>query len=321
MKKRFIPTLMMLLFVRLLAPAGGYGQIPCCLQIEQITLLQEHIVHGLPGGHAPLLVRKGYVAAYDTLHRVPQWVAYHVIPAYRNTPKREGRLKTFRKDPDVDNAVVSDDYTNSGYARGHLAPFGVMGGDRDGDGIPAHPNSAESDPDDELTVRQANYMSNMAPQHQLSFNGSGGIWFKLERWIQDTLVERHNQEVWIYAGTIFGPGEIHAIGPDDDIGVPPLFYKMVITKDSTDALQVLAFLLPHHTYEKLEHMERHGEMPRHEHIEAYLVSVDIIEALTGLDFFQALEDDQEHALEKKDTWETWVAHYRDLDAQTASASQ
>jgi len=55
---------------------------------------------------------------------------------------------------------------------------------------------------------------------------------------------------------------------------------------------VLAFLLPHHR-------EAHGD------IEDFLVSVDIIEALTGLDFFSEMKDEIEKPLEAEDTWLNW----------------
>ena len=37
--------------------------------------------------------------------RVPRWVAYHVVPSYRDTPPREGRFSSFRADPDLDDPV------------------------------------------------------------------------------------------------------------------------------------------------------------------------------------------------------------------------
>ena len=63
-----------------------------------------------------------------------------------------------------------------------------MGGDRDGDGLYASNIPQENDPDDALTLFESNYMSNMSPQHQRGFNGAGGIWRKVEQWIQDDLV-------------------------------------------------------------------------------------------------------------------------------------
>lgn len=58
------------------------------LTSEQTALLNEHVYQGLPTVQ-PVLVRKGYVALYDPTRRDPLWVAYHVVPDYRNTPQRQ----------------------------------------------------------------------------------------------------------------------------------------------------------------------------------------------------------------------------------------
>ena len=41
-------------------------------------------------------------------------------------------------------------------------------------------------------------------------------------------------------------------------------------------------------------------------MEDFLVSVDVIESLTGLDFFSDLDDDTEALLERTDTWDFWA---------------
>ncbi len=70
-----------------------------------------------------------------------------------------------------------------------------------------------------------------------------------------------------------------------------MFYKIVIEEQT--ASKVLAFLFPHQR-------ETHGE------IEDFLVSIDVIEALTGFDFFSGLEDGLETAIEDRDTWLNWA---------------
>ena len=84
------------------------------------------------------------------------------------------------------------------------------------------------------------------------------------------------------------------VGPNDDIHVPPMFYKIVTWIDTdVDEPVFLAFLFPHQR-------SSHGD------IEDFLVSIDIIEVLTGHDFFADLADDVESAVEDVDTFDAWL---------------
>ena len=81
-------------------------------------------------------------------------------------------------------------------------------------------------------------------------------------------------------GLVVGRGEHETVGPEHDIVVPPMFFKIVIREgtEEGDLPIVLAFLFPHQR-------ARHGEL------ENFLVSVDVIEALTNLDFFNEIGDE------------------------------
>ncbi len=277
-------------------------------------LVDEHIYKGMPG-YDNIFIREAYILSYNHDHRIPNWVAYHVKPGYTNTVPRYGIFNSFRVDKNIPNPVRDQEYVGlydggKGYARGHLAPFNISGGDRDGDGLlgVADTNgdgvvNADDMKDLELweyvsdaneinRVYEINHLSNVAPQDHDGFNGGGGIWRDLERYIQNTIVEEQEKEVWVIAGTVLGKGEMKKVGKNNDITVPPMFYKIVIQNDKEGKPLILAFLLPHHKV-------AHGE------IEDYLVSVDIIEALTGLDFFRDLDENIETSLEATDTWVNW----------------
>ena len=261
---------------------------------EQKALVDTHCPYGLPSSDN-VLVRQGYVAAYDPDRRIPLWAAYHAHPDYRPAPERKSRVKSFRKDPDVTNAVVDDDYngllSSRGFARGHLAPYFIMGGDRNDSGLGAN-RTGESDEHDEKTVFQANFMSNIAPQHHLGFNGGSGVWYEVETYIREKVVDK-GWEAHVIAGCVLGPKSMEKVGPDGDIEVPPAFFQIVsFPTEEGDYPIVLAFLLPHHRI-------AHGDP------EDFLVSVDVIEALTGLNFFSELDDDFEEWIEGVDTFENW----------------
>ena len=133
------------------------------------------------------------------------------------------------------------------------------------------------------------------PQHQNNFNGSAGLWNKLETFVRNVLVKENNKELWIYAGCILGKSNYDTLG--GDLAVPPMFYKIIIMEVDS-APKVVAFLFPHQS-------ERHGE------ISDYLVSIDIIESLTGLDFFTDINISEQYLweMERKSTLEVWNDYY------------
>ena len=77
---------------------------------------------------------------------------------------------------------------------------------------------------------------------------------------------------------------------DAKVQIPEAFY-LVVARDAKSP-QALAFVVPHEG------------LPRGQ-LERYLVSIDAIEARTGLDLFWALDDTQEAALEAKPAASVW----------------
>ncbi len=306
MKARFIlvPALIMLLSAVGPAAAQQYSEF-------NRKLVDEHIYGGMPG-YDNVLIRQAYVLSYNYEHRIPNWVAYHVKHGYTNTVPRYGIFSNFRVDPQIHNPVRASEYRllnqeGEGYAMKPLVPFGISGGDRDGDELMAVKDTngdgritAEdmkglelwefvADADEINRVYEINYLSNVVPQDYDGFDGGRGIWSRLERYVQETLVEERSRELWVMAGPVFGNGPMKKVGVNKDITVPPMFFKILVRNDEQGKPLVLAYLVPHHK-------EAHGD------IEDYLVSVDMIEAMTGLDFFRELDDEREKELESADTW-------------------
>ena len=276
------------------------------LSQEDKELYDEHLRFGQPDDEE-LLIRNAYISHYNAQCRFPDWVAYHVLPDYLNTPQRKGKFSRFRTDNEVDDPVKDDEYVGlfakKGYARGHLAPYKILGGDRDGDGIYAEfSTGANSDSDDEQTIFQGNYLTNIAPQHHYAINGPGGLWYKLERWIQDDVVAENEKEIWIYAGcVVFDTENIEGVGKNNSIVVPNLFYKIVIM-ESEDESQTfaLAFLFPHYK-NKVDLNESD--------IFRYLVPIDYIEAITGLNFLSELSESDQIDIESSvniNPWEDYI---------------
>lgn len=286
-----------------MTPALLYAQKPYSqLTADEKALYDEHIFGGQPDTEN-LYTRHAYVMNYNTGYRIPDWCAFHIIKEYLKTPPRDKKFKIFRKDTETSNPVEDKEYNKSGYARGHIAPFKIMGGDRNGNGRRAS-FASSSDKYDEQTVFEGNYLSNITPQFQETFNGGTGLWYKLERWIQDKLVAKNNLELWVYAGSVVtDKNNIDWIGPDDDIAVPDYFYQVVICEgDNSEFPDVLAFLFPHYSKKSQYRLLT---------ITDHVVTVDSLESFTGLDFFNKYSKTVQAKYESKTNMELWQDYFED----------
>lgn len=127
------------------------------------------------------------------------------------------------------------------------------------------------------------YTSNISPQLN-EFNA--GIWNTLEGKTR-YWAEKYDGIYVITGGVLCD--NLETIG-DEDVAVPKYFYKILLDKSRND-YKVIAFLLPHKASKK----------PLYD----FVVSVDEIEKITGIDFFPNLSNDIENNLEKKSDYKDW----------------
>lgn len=273
------------------------------MTLSEKKLYDEHIIKGQPDPEmGPVFVRQGYILRYNEQYRIPDWVAYHIIPDYLKTPKREKKYAKFRTDPDMSNPVLNKDYTGTGYARGHMAPYFAMGGDRDRDGVYSDLFDDSADPYDDLTVFQANYMSNIAPQDQNALNGAGGPWYALETTIRKKLVGKNHMELHVIVGGIIDdPDDYETMkGKYGDVGIaiPGQFFQVLIYKNEEGNYITAGFLFPH--------VKEPSDLPSEDLID-YLVPVDDIEKATGFDFLNQLSKTKQRQTESIDNKKFWMS--------------
>ena len=125
-----------------------------------------------------------------------------------------------------------------------------------------------------LAMSESFYMSNMSPQ-SISFNR--GIWKKLEALIREWASK---EKIHIATGGILVNG-LQEIG-FNGVDVPKHFYKVVYAPEKG---KMIAFVLPNEKGQKT--------------LSEYVVSVDKVEALTGINFFPQLTDEIEQRPESK----------------------
>jgi endonuclease G len=125
--------------------------------------------------------------------------------------------------------------------------------------------------------------SNISPQRH-DFNS--GIWNTLEQKVR-YWASKYNG-VFVVSGGVLN-GDMETIG-DEQVAVPNQFYKILIDTNSGKT-KMIAFLMPHENSQK----------PLYK----FVVPVDSIEVLTGIDFFPELEDTLEDKLEASANYKEW----------------
>ncbi|MFI8379218.1 DNA/RNA non-specific endonuclease [Leeuwenhoekiella sp. NPDC079379] len=125
--------------------------------------------------------------------------------------------------------------------------------------------------------------SNISPQlHE--FNS--GIWNRLENQVRDWAREYDTITV-VTAGVLNNP--LKTIG-SESVFVPRAFYKVVLRKTNS-GYTCVAFLIPHSESTK--------------NLNEFVITLDALEASTGIDFFPKLDDSIEKAMEQKTNLSDW----------------
>lgn len=159
-----------------------------------------------------------YTLSYSKKDEQAEWVAYLLTKAMTSGTAQREDCK-FAIDPLVKSGSANpNNYKNSGYDKGHLAP-------------------AADFRFSALAMSECFYMSNMSPQlHSLN----AGIWKTLETLVRNWANEKDS--IYVVAAGIL-VGETSKI-PNTDVTIPNYFYKIILHK-SSKGVEAIAFLFPH----------------------------------------------------------------------------
>ena len=230
----------------------------------------RHVLLGIPLDADPsddfLIDRNYWVASYNQGRLVPNWVAWSLSATDMGTT---GRAGDFHPDDDLPASfrrVRTEDYTNSGYQRGHQCPS-----------------------NDRTTTLDANnatfLMTNMQPQ---TGELNHGPWQRSEEWEQ--ALARSGKHLLIIAGGVF---TAQSTKISSGVAIPDASYKIAVVlepgqtaADVTTQTIVCAFIMPNRRDVKKKCYD-------------YLVSVDEVEKRTGYDFLRDVPDNVEKVIEAK----------------------
>jgi endonuclease G len=250
-----------------------------CALLPQPRVENVNLLLGNPSGASAanannyLISRPQYVLSYNRDRGIANWVSWQLNQSWL------GALDRIPFAPDSSlpadwYQVQPDDYTGSGFDRGHIVPAA----DRD---------RTEAD-------RQAVFlMTNIQPQAP---DNNRGAWARLESECRELAVQ--GKELYMIAGGV-GSGGTGEQGRKTAIGggkiaVPAVTWKIVVVLDRpglglesiTEATRIIAVALPN----------RQGVS---EDWRSFRTSVDAIEAQTGYDFLSNLPESRQRAVESR----------------------
>lgn len=229
---------------------------------------ERYALAQVTNGQAEQLIEHvGYTVSYNPQWRIPNWAAY--LLTAEEVQGNEERSNNFRPDPLVkSNPVVTQDYSKSGYDRGHMAPAADMKWS-------------------EQAMRESFYMTNICPQHH---SNNAGDWKDLEEFVRDLAVQYDS--IYVVCGPLVD--DVHrTIGKERKIVVPGAFYKALMRRTS-HGWTAIAFRMPN--------------APGNQPLMTYMLPVDSIEQEAGLDLFCALPDSIQQAIEADFSLYDWVLH-------------
>ena len=209
-----------------------------------------------------------YSLEYSYKYKHSYWIAYRFD---NTTGGNVGRNEAYKPDPALPSeyAAKHNDYTNSGYTRGHLC----ASSDRQ--------YSKEAN-------QQTFYMSNISPQSGNGFNQSGSAWNtgedKVQAWGYN--ISRSTDTLYVVKGGTIGEGMIKGY-IKNEIAIPKYFFMAVLFR-SGDNYKAIGFYMPH---------ENLKDDPDKKDPKKYLMSIDALEQETGINFFHNLPDNIENTVE------------------------
>ncbi|AMD01304.1 MULTISPECIES: DNA/RNA non-specific endonuclease [Halomonas] len=230
---------------------------------------------GVPTWEAltPLTVHRvlrndGFLVGWSDIRVNPLWVSYLL---HEVDDPSAGHRPGFRRDWRTLWPVAADSYSGSGYDRGHLAPNYAI--------AVVHGRQAQ---------QQSFLMSNISPQRP---DLNRRLWQRLEEVVIDHFVPRFGV-VQVITGPVFPERFFDNV--TNRVGlveIPEAFYKIVVVP--AEEPMALAFIMP---------QDVRGDEP----LDDYLVSINEVEARTGLNFFPRLPEEAADVLEGEIVAEGWA---------------
>ncbi len=258
--KKSVLILMILTIVSFFAACNDSQSTGAARPVETNKPTQtksEHVALGVPkdadSSDDYIVTRKQYVLSYNYKHNTCNWVSWELDKNwYGDAGRYSGQFITDKTLPEKYYHVDHEDYTNSGYDRGHMV-------------------RSEERTDNEEDNKSTFYLSNILPQTP---DLNRGVWLNLEYYCEK-LCKEENKKLYVIAGGVFHSSK--SIG--NGVSVPDSCFKIIVVMNPGDTFsnvtastRVIAVMMPN------------IDGIRKDKWEKYVTTVDQIEASTGYDF-------------------------------------
>lgn len=247
---------------------GEIEELNSQVEILKLQLSQDKIIrYALPSQNekCQMVHHKAMSLCYDEKYEQARWVVHMITRDVEFGNVR--RTNDFRSDPLVlTGTAMYDDYVNTGFDRGHLAPSADFRWSK-------------------TALSESYYYSNMSPQKP-ELNRER--WAELENMVRDWAMM--NDELFVVTGGILKDG-LPVIKGSNTVSIPEFFYKVVVDYRLPE-IKGIAFVMPNDSCPK-EVLE-------------YAVSINKVEELTGIDFFHSLSPEHQEQLENTFDAELWM---------------
>lgn len=181
------------------------------------------------------------------------------------TDGKTDRKQTFTPDENISGCATHKDYSNSGYSRGHMIPAADVKWSK-------------------KAMEESFYTTNVCPQHK---NLNNKAWKKLEE--KCRVWAEIDSALVIVCGPILTDEITEYIGKTK-VAVPKRFFKVILSPYANPP-RGIGFIMPN------------GDVPGG--MQGSAVSIDVVEEVTGHDFFVNLPDDIEAEVESQCKFNQW----------------
>jgi endonuclease G len=219
----------------------------------------EYLPYGIPKKVDQVLCRLGYVSGYSYQHKIPMWVAYTVTYSSSQSDiaiRNDKFLEDISLSPGQ-YRVLSTDYENSGYDKGHMAPSSLIDATQ-------------------LSNDQTFLMSNIVPQRpwiNRDVYANKGVWGAIEDSVSCWVKLKEHNRLYVISGVITSPSPA-IIG--NGVTVPQGFFKIIIDLESMESISFI-----------IEDQEKSKDDA--DNLMNYVRTIDYIEGKSGMDFFNSID--------------------------------